>query len=92
MLKSLLLSALSACLAVWATLQYQQRVDPRPSLAPEDTSLPIPADDGCDSSSNIEADPKLLLQLQQQQQQQQQQQLYLLGMGTESDIALRRAF
>lgn len=75
MLKSLLLSALSACLAVWATLQYQQRVDPRPSVGPEDTSLPILADDGDHgSSSNIEADHKLLLLHQEQHQQHQQQQ------------------
>ena len=69
MLKSLLISALSACLAVWATLQYQQRVldPPRPSF--EDTK--IHTDD--DGSIN-EGDPQLLQQQRQQQQQQQQQQ------------------
>lgn len=74
MLKSLLISALSACLAVWATLQYQQRVldPPRPSpLASKDhTNLAAATDDG----SNSEADPKLLKQQEAQQQDQQQEQ------------------
>lgn len=40
-LRSLLISALSACLAVWTTLQYQAWVDRRPSPLSEDDSPKI---------------------------------------------------